>query len=123
MAMPVLVPRLAKTSDWPEMDEIGDELKQLFQPPKPEKTPPDPRIELAQQKGQIDLQKGQMDIQKKEMELEHTKLKGELDIQEKGLEIVKDAQQIASSENDDSEKMYEIAQKAVVDVLKRVGVV
>ena len=43
-ALPVLIPRIAKSLDWPDATEIGDEIKQAFAPPPPQADPINHRI-------------------------------------------------------------------------------
>ncbi|MFZ2950901.1 MAG: portal protein [Desulfuromonadaceae bacterium] len=55
-AVPVLAPRIAKNSDWPEAQEIGDELKALAGPPpgaeQPQGPPPPSEKEQLSIEGQ-----------------------------------------------------------------------
>lgn len=55
-AVPVLAPRIAKNSDWPEAQEIGDELKALAGPPpgseQPQGQPPPSEKEQLSIEGQ-----------------------------------------------------------------------
>ena len=101
--MPILVPRIAKNLDWPDADEIGDEIKQATQPPP--NPPPDPRLQLEMAKGQQSLQKG------------------ELDNQGKKLDLLKKAQDIKHNELRGDERTAAIAQQAVLGILKQIGLI
>jgi hypothetical protein len=100
--MPVLVPRVAKNLDWPDSQEIAEEIKQLTQPQQP---PPDPRIQLEMEKGKLDLQGKQLDNQGKV-----------IDIQSRA-----QANQQAGAEGE--QKMAQIAQAVVVGTLRQLGMI
>ena len=115
--MPVLIPRIAKAQDWPEAQEIGEEIKALMQPQAPPQPPPDPRIQLAMMKGEQDLKKGQQDLDK-----------GMLDIEGKKLDLAKDAQSIQATQmqtqiqgQQNMAQMIPIIQQVVVDTLRAMG--
>jgi len=101
-ALPVLIPRIAKSLDWPDAIEISEEIKQLAQPPP---QPPDPRIALEMEKGKLDLQGKQLDNQGKV-----------IDIQSK-------AQQSQQQGEGGDQKMAQIAQAVVVGTLRQLGIV
>jgi hypothetical protein len=107
--MPIFVPRIAKNSDWPDAEDVADEIKAMTQPQQP---PPDPRVQIAAQKSQIDMQKGQLDLQK-----------GQLDLEGKKLDLQGKAQSIQSEQQDQQQKMLEIAQQATIGVLRQIGVI
>jgi hypothetical protein len=89
--VPVLLPRIAKNQDWPESQEIADELKMMQQQG-------DPKAQADVQKGQLDIQGKQMDLRKKAMEIQQGQM-------------------------NDQQQMYAIAQKAVADLLKQMGLI
>jgi hypothetical protein len=98
--LPILVPRIARNLDWPEAQEIGEEIKQLTQPQQP---PPDPRIALEMEKGKLDLQSKQLDNQGKVIELQSK------------------AQQAQQEGVEGDKKMAAIAQAVVVGTLRQIG--
>lgn len=63
---PIIAPRLAKNLDWPEADEIAEEMQKMVQGPKD--TPPDPRPQMMAEKHQLDMESKGMDIEKKKVE-------------------------------------------------------
>jgi hypothetical protein len=93
-----LAPRLAKSLDWPDAQEIGQEIQQMTQP---QPQPQDPRIELDMAKGQLDLQGKQLDNQGKVIELQGRQ------------------QGMVMQGQEGDQRMYQIAQRAVVDVLRQ----
>lgn len=101
-ALPVLVPRIAKNLDWPEADEIGDELKAVFQPPQPQGPTPKDQLDMA--KGKMELQKGQMDIEGKRIDLAGK------------------AQTLQAGQVDQQQAMAQIAQQVVLGTLKQIGI-
>jgi hypothetical protein len=100
--MPVLIPRIAKAQDWPDAQEIGDEIKALSQPPPPPQPGP---------KDMLDLEKGKLDLQGKAMDLDS-----------KQADNMIKAQQMQMQGRDQMELMYKIAQKAVFDALNQLRV-
>jgi hypothetical protein len=97
-SMPVLAPRIAKNQDWPESDDIGDELKQIFTPQPPQASPHE---QLALQKGQIELQKGEIELNKSRIELMkiEAELEGKvLDNEGKELAVIKAEQDIRNAD-------------------------
>jgi len=99
--LPVLVPRIAKNLDWPDSQEIAEEVKQMTQPQQP---PPDPRIELDMAKGKLDLQGKQLDNQGKV-----------IDLQSKQQAVMQDGA-------DGEQRMAQIAQAVVMGTLRQLGV-
>lgn len=97
---PVLIPRIAKSLDWPDSDEVGEELRALNQPQEP--SPED----------QMKVEKGKMDIESKKM-----------DIASKQADIDKKKQEMAQSGQDQKKMIYEIATVAVIDALKQIGMI
>lgn len=94
---PIILPRIAKNQDWPEADEVAQEL-QMFNPAAQQgqqQQGPDPNA-------QLDLAKGQLDIQSKE------------------LDIAKKQQDIRAQGMDNMEQM---AQQVTVMTLKQLGVI
>ena len=115
--MPVLIPRIAKAQDWPEAQEIGEEIKALMQPQPAQAPPPDPRIQLAVMKGEQDLKKGQQDL-----------AKGQLDIEGKKIDLAKDAQSMQAAQVQNQmqgqqqiAQMIPIIQQVVIDTLRMMG--
>lgn len=92
---PVLIPRIAKSADWPDSDETAEELRSLMQPQPQGPSPKD----------QMDLQKGQMDIEGKQ------------------LDNAKKSQDLQAGQQEQMQIMYKVAQAAVVDILKQIGMV
>jgi Skp family chaperone for outer membrane proteins len=116
---PILIPRIAKNLDWPEAQEIGDEIKQASQP---QQAPPDPRIQADIQMKQMDLKAKEMDLAGQQMGLKSKEmdLQGKaMDIQGKQVERQHAAQE--SAQNND-QHIYQVASKAVIDALKQLGV-
>lgn len=99
---PILIPRIAMNLDWPDAQEIGEEIKKATQPPPPQQQPPDPMMQLEMAKGKMDLQSKQLDIQGKVIEL-----KGK-------------AQEQAQQGQEGDQRTYQIAAKAAMDVLRQV---
>ena len=64
-ALPILLPRIAKNQDWPDAQEIGDEIKAMSQPQGPS-----PKDQIDMQKGQLDLQGKQLDLQGKAADIQ-----------------------------------------------------
>jgi len=92
-AAPVLLPRIAKALDWNDSDKIGAELQQLFSPPPPEA---DPVKELEIEGKRLDVESKALDVEKAKVELENSKIKS-------------------------TENTSETIQKAVLDVLYKLG--
>ena len=97
---PVLIPRIAKSLDWPDADEVGEEMKAIGQDKGP--SPAD----------QIKVAKGEMDIKKVEM-----------DIANKQADMEKKKQDMAIGQDEQKKMMYEIASVAAVDVLRQLGAI
>jgi hypothetical protein len=95
MTAQIIMPRLAKNLDWPEAQEIAEELKALFQPQQQQ---PDPRQEMAMAKGEQDIIGKQLDNQRKQMQMEG-----------------------ASSEAD--QRTYQIATQAISDAFRQIGLI
>jgi hypothetical protein len=83
----VLLPRIAKNLDWPDAEEIGEELQQVMQPEQPQQDPAmmqaqqeqmQAQMQLEQQKMQVEQQKTQADIAKGQMDLEGKKIDYEI---------------------------------------------
>jgi hypothetical protein len=66
MAAPVIAPRLAKNLDWPESQEIAEELKQVFAPPPP--PPPNPEDKIDMRNKVLTAEKKELDIEGKQMQ-------------------------------------------------------
>jgi len=92
---PIIMPRIAKNLDWPESDEIAQEMQQMNQPQQPS-----PKDQMDIQKGQLDLQGKQLDNAKKQME-----------VQKEGIDV----------QQQNAEMTYKIATQAVSDVLRQIG--
>lgn len=101
--MPILVPRIARNLDWPDAEEIGDEIKQATQPPPQQGPSP---------KDQLDLAKGQQDLQK-----------GDIELKGKQLDLVGKAQEIRKDMTDQQQQMAQIAQQVVFGTLRQLGVI
>jgi hypothetical protein len=116
---PILIPRIAKNLDWPEAQEIGDEIKQASQP---QQAPQDPRIQADMQMKQMDLKAKEMDLAGQQMGLKSK----EMDLQGKAMDMQgkqverQHAAQEAAQNND--QHIYQVASKAVIDALKQLGV-
>jgi hypothetical protein len=74
---PVMLPRIAKNLDWPEAEEISQELQQVMQPQQPDpamiqaqQQQAQAQMQLEQQKMQVEMAKAQMDLEGKKMDLE-----------------------------------------------------
>jgi hypothetical protein len=93
MAAQIILPRLARNMDWPESEEIAEELKALFQP---QQQGPDPRQEMMMAKGEQDVIGKQLDNQRKQMQMEG-----------------------AGSEAD--QRTYQIASQVVADAFRQMG--
>jgi hypothetical protein len=61
---PVLLPRVVKHLDWPEAEEIADELQALSQPQQPS-----PEQQMEMQGKQLDIEGKQLDNQKTQIEI------------------------------------------------------
>lgn len=84
---PIIIPEIAKNSDWPGADDIADQMAQMNQP---QQQGPDPEQQAAMQKGQLELQKGQIELKRGELDLTKANIELEgkkLDNQKKTLEI------------------------------------
>jgi hypothetical protein len=101
---PVVLPRIAKNLDWPEAEEIADELKQIMQPQQP---PPDPMREL-------DMQGKALVNAKRQQELEQGPRSQEL-------VDAKRMQDLTQQVQGNDEKTYQIAQQAIMDAMKAMG--
>jgi hypothetical protein len=101
---PVVLPRIAKNLDWPEAEEIADELKQIMQPQPP---PPDPMREL-------DMQGKALVNAKRQQELEQGPRSQEL-------VDAKRMQDLTQQVQGNDEKTYQIAQQAIMDAMKAMG--
>ena len=123
---PILIPRIVKNLDWPEAQEIGDEIQKASQP---QQAPPDPRIQADMQLKQMDLEAKKMDmagqqmgLKAKEMDLQAQQMglkAKEMDLQAKGMDI--QSKHIEAAQGND-EHIYQVATKAVIDALKQLGV-
>lgn len=109
---PIILPRLAKNLDWPEAQEMADEIKQASQP---QQAPPDPRIQADMQMKQADIELKKLDLAGKQMDLQGK----QLDIQAKAQETRQAA--IDGQQNND-QHIYQVASKAIQDALKQLGV-
>jgi hypothetical protein len=63
---PLIVPRIAKNLDWPESDELAEEIRAMNQP---QQQGPDPKEQMDMAKGQVEIEGKQLDNQKKQMEM------------------------------------------------------
>lgn len=105
--VPILAPRIAKAQDWPDAQEIGDEIKAMMQP-QPPQPPPPPQ---PSPKDMLDVEKGKLDLQMKGMDLEGKKM----DLDGKAMQ----QQQSMIGNQQHIQLMYQIAQKAVIDTLQQ----
>lgn len=92
---PILVPEIVKNLDWPGAQEIAEKMQAMVQ--GPQEQGPDPRMQMEMAKGEQEIVGKQLDNQKKQVEM-----------------------QMAG--RDDDERTYEIAQQAISDFLKQMGV-
>jgi len=65
---PVVVPRLAKSLDWPDSGKIAQELQNLYSPPKPQEPSPAEQMEMHSK---------ELEVAKKELEVEEQRLETE----------------------------------------------
>lgn len=111
-AMPVILPRLAKNLDWPEANEIAEELKQLFNPQQPPQ--PDPKQEAEIEGKRLDNAKKAQELQRRDdqlsMALDSATLEG------KQLDNAKKAQELQAMD----ERMAQIAQSVIMQMLQGV---
>lgn len=94
--MPIFVPRIAKNLDWPDADDVAEEIKAMAQPQQPPQ--PSPKDMMDLEKGKLDLQGKQMDIQGK-------------------------AQDLQAKQTDQQQQMFNIAQQATIGVLRQLGII
>jgi len=66
----IIIPRIAKNLDWPEADEIAEEMTAMSQPQQG----PDPAMQMAEMKMQQDQARGQIDMAKAQMDMEIKKM-------------------------------------------------
>lgn len=95
---PVLLPRVAKSLDWPDSEEIGEEVQNAINPPPP--PPPEPGP-----KDLLDLEKGKLELQGKQIDLETKKQEAALKGQE-GMQMVQ-----------------QVAAETVMQVLQQIGLI
>jgi hypothetical protein len=65
---PLLIPRIAKNLDWPEAQEIADEIQAMNQPPEP--PPPDPEVGLDLEGKALDNEKKKRDLSQMDDEMQ-----------------------------------------------------
>jgi hypothetical protein len=100
--IPILMPRIAKNADWPEADDIAEDIQKMSQPQQ-QGPSPDEQLKLA--KGKQDLSKGDLDIKGKQ------------------LDLAKSAQELQASQSDNDVRTAQIAQQATINVLRQLGVI
>ena len=96
--MPILVPRIAKNLDWPGADDLGDEMMAMSQ------GGPSPKDQIAMEKGKIDLEKANVMLEKEKVDLAAKQ------------------QELQAQQGNDVEIMYQVAQQAALDVLRRLAI-
>lgn len=94
---PIILPRVAKNLDWPESDEIANEMQQMNQPQQ------DPKAEVELQGKQLDNQKKQLDLAKGQQDIVMGQMQGQANAQEL------------------DQRIYNIATQAVIDALQQMG--
>lgn len=113
---PVLLPRIAKNADWPEADEIAEELAQIM---NPQAQQPDPAIaqqqqaqmQAEQQKMQFDMQSKQMDLQGKQTAAEAQAMTAQIDLQKAQIELEGKKIDLRSKEIEHAMKMHEMVSR------------
>jgi hypothetical protein len=95
MFVPILAPRIAKNLDFPEADEIAQEMKEMTQPQEPQQ---DPRAQMMADKHGMDMESKQIDIEKKKLEL-------------------------TKNQNQAMEQMASVAQQVTVNILQQLGII
>jgi len=97
-ATPVLLPRIAKAMDWPDSGQISNELQQIFSPQEPS---PADKLEIAGK--EIELEKKKIELADEEIEFEKNKV------------------ELQKSQVKDVDLITEVAQKAVINILNKLG--
>jgi len=97
---PVLVPLIAKNSDWPDADNVSEKLEEMMGGPKEgeDQPPPDPEQAMKAQKGQLDIEGKTLDNTKKKMD-------------------------ISEGQAEQQQMMAQVAQQAVLMTLNKLGLV
>lgn len=111
---PVLLPRIAKNADWPEADEIAEELQQIMNPKQPQVDPAIAQQQQAvmqaeQQKMQFDMQSKQIDMQGKVAGMEAQAMTAQIDLQKAQIELEGKKIDLRSKEIEHAMKMHEMA--------------
>lgn len=121
-AAPAILPRIFKNLDWPEADEIGQQLEKLMTPPQAnpqamQMQQQQMKMQQAQQqqemqstaaKLQFDMQSKQMDLQAKKIELQEQKMTAQVDLQKAQIELEGKSIDLKNKQIDLAIKMQEL---------------
>lgn len=83
---PVVLPRIAKNLDWPEAEEIAEELQQIAQPEQPQA---DPQMMQQQQQlqAQMQLEQEKLGLEQQKLEIDMAKIQADLEAKQIDLEL------------------------------------
>lgn len=103
---PALLPRIAKNLDWPDAEEISQEIQGLMQPQA------DPAVQQAQQ-AQMQLEQQKMGLEQQKMQVDMAK--AQLDLEGKKLDL--EAKAMEMQKNNDDERI----QALIIETLQQLG--